>query len=172
VIVLSHGVLFYIKEIENAMKEMYSKLPNIKYCLTVVTETICNAFLNHDRVHVIKLGNTQLGLIPIIMKKLASRNGSIASFRYTNVAYGEYNDDYKNELFVLANQLGMKFEFKSLNIDLHNLKISMLNLREKEAIAVSCCLELHKTMDASVIRFNPRDTLLRVNSRFLYSFNC
>jgi len=60
-----------------------------------------------------------------------------------------------------ADSLGIRFEFKPVNIKLMELTCESLNCDSEDILAVNFAFNLYKMPDESVSTENPRDTLLR-----------
>ncbi|KAL3700092.1 hypothetical protein R1sor_018114 [Riccia sorocarpa] len=122
--------------------------PYVKFSHFTANEIILQAFEDCDRVHVIDFDIKQGLQWPPLFQSLASRHGGPPSHvRVTGI--GDCNEDVQDtgdRLAEFADALGLQFEFHAVIDKLEDVRLWMLRVKEKEAVAVNCIFQLHRTL--------------------------
>lgn len=167
----SNGVVL-TPELERHIMGIVSKLPGLLMWCVTTNEAIFDAIMGEEFIHIVDVACWG-GLWPPLLHQLASQTTTLrmpkVKFTFLKPPKGEpvgfgpqfSVDDIKKEVQATAWSLGMEVEFDVLSVPLQKFRPDMVKIEEREAVAVSCGVMLSTLPDSSVVRWSPRDTILR-----------
>ncbi|WCJ36217.1 GRAS family transcription factor family protein [Euphorbia peplus] len=134
---------------EEALRLVYEICPHIRFGHFVANLSILEAFEGESFVHVVDLGMT-LGLSHghqwrHLIQSLATRAGKPPSrLRITSVGLciGRFRT-IGDELMEYAKEFGINLEFRVVESNLENLKLTDINRSDGEVVVVNSILQLH-----------------------------
>ncbi|KAL3619330.1 hypothetical protein CASFOL_036900 [Castilleja foliolosa] len=121
--------------------------PIPKFIHFTSNEILLRAFEGKDRVHIIDF-DVKNGLQwPSLFQSLASRTNPPSHIRITGI--GESKQELietGDRLSGFAEALNLNFEFHPVVDRLEDVRLWMLHVKEREAVAVNCVFQLHKLL--------------------------
>ncbi|KAK8480961.1 hypothetical protein V6N11_019932 [Hibiscus sabdariffa] len=110
-------------------------------------EILLRAFEGKDRVHIIDFDIKQGLQWPSLFQSLASRTNPPSHVRVTGIGESKQElNETGDRLSGFAEALKLPFEFHPVVDRLEDVRLWMLHVKEKEAVAVNCAFQLHKTL--------------------------
>lgn len=139
-----------------AFQLLYQTTPFIAFGFMVANETICQAAVGKDNLHIINLGMEHTLQWPSLLRTLASRpEGPPKQLRITGLVDDHHShlelESSMKSLVEEANSLGIQLEFNMLTeqVTPSLLTKENLNLREGEALFVNGIMHLHRYVKES-----------------------
>lgn len=127
-----------------AYQAFYKILPFAKFSHVTANQTIYEAVLRSQNVHVVDLDIQQGLQWPCFIQSLAMRPGGAPHLRISAVGMNmESLQTTKRWLTEFAEDLKVPFEFTPVLSTLENLTPAMLNIRADEDLAINCSQVLH-----------------------------
>ncbi|KAG6546933.1 hypothetical protein Mapa_011549 [Marchantia paleacea] len=136
-------------EKDEGFRLMYTASPYVAFGHYAANCAILEAFDGEVALHIVDLGMNHGLQWPSLIQRLSTRTcGRPKSLRITAYGLGPAADSCKldevgRELATCAALHGVPFEFRVVTESLENLRRSMLELRDGEALAVNSMLQLH-----------------------------
>ncbi|XP_059288839.1 DELLA protein GAI-like [Lycium ferocissimum] len=130
----------------------YETCPYLKFAHFTANQAILEAFTNCNKVHVVDFSLKQGMQWPALIQALALRPGGPPAFRLTGIGPPQPNNTDALQqvgwkLAQLAETIGVEFEFRGFVANsLADLDVSILDIRETEAVAVNSVFELHRLL--------------------------
>ncbi|XP_060183727.1 DELLA protein GAI-like [Lycium barbarum] len=130
----------------------YETCPYLKFAHFTANQAILEAFTNCSKVHVVDFSLKQGMQWPALIQALALRPGGPPAFRLTGIGPPQPNNTDALQqvgwkLAQLAETIGVEFEFRGFVANsLADLDVSILDIRETEAVAVNSVFELHRLL--------------------------
>lgn len=155
------GLIGSAHENEVLYHHFYEACPYLKFAHFTANQAILEAFDGHDCVHVIDF-NLMHGLQwPALIQALALRPGGPPLLRLTGI--GPPSPDGRDSLrevglrlAELARSVNVRFAFRGVAASrLEDVKLWMLQVGPKEAVAVNSIMQLHRLLGSDPTRGSP-----------------
>ncbi|XP_024380933.1 DELLA protein RGL1 [Physcomitrium patens] len=142
--VVSPSETHLLSDSKLAYQAFYKVLPFAKFSHVTANQTIYEAVVRSQNVHVVDL-DIQLGLQwPCFIQSLAMRPGGAPHLRISAIGTNAENlQTTKRRLSEFAEALKVPFEFTPVLSSLENLTAAMLDIRSEEDLAINCSQVLH-----------------------------
>lgn len=131
----------------------YEACPYLKFAHFTSNQAILEAFDGHDCVHVIDFNLMQGLQWPALIQALALRPNGPPVLRLTGIGppSPDGHDPLREtglRLAQLAQSVNVRFAFRGVAASrIDDVKLWMLQVDSKEAVAVNCVMQLHKLLD-------------------------
>ncbi|XP_078447942.1 protein DWARF AND LOW-TILLERING-like [Wolffia australiana] len=130
-----------------ALRALNSATPALKFIHYSLNERLLRALNGKQRIHIIDFDVKQGLQWAGLLQSLASRPWPLARLRITGV--GNSKKELREtgaRLASLAAAMDLSFEFHAVVERPEDLRLWMLHVKEEEAVAVNCVLQLHRLL--------------------------
>uniref|UniRef100_A0A1J3G523 Scarecrow-like protein 28 n=1 Tax=Noccaea caerulescens TaxID=107243 RepID=A0A1J3G523_NOCCA len=131
----------------NALRFLNQVTPIPKFIHFTANEMLLRAFEGKERVHIIDFDIKQGLQWPSFFQSLASRSNPPTHVRITGIGESKLElNETGDRLHGFAEAMNLQFEFHPVVDRLEDVRLWMLHVKEGEAVAVNCVLQMHKTL--------------------------
>ncbi|KAF8081000.1 hypothetical protein N665_0910s0003 [Sinapis alba] len=132
---------------DDALRFLNQVTPIPKFIHYTANEMLLRAFEGKERVHIIDFDIKQGLQWPSFFQSLASRPNPPRHVRITGVGESKHElNETGDRLHGFAEAMSLQFEFHPVVDRLEDVRLWMLHVKEGEAVAVNCVLQMHKTL--------------------------
>uniref|UniRef100_M4EFQ7 Uncharacterized protein n=1 Tax=Brassica campestris TaxID=3711 RepID=M4EFQ7_BRACM len=134
-------------EDDDAWRFLNQATPIPKFIHYTANEMLLRAFEGKERVHIIDFDIKQGLQWPSFFQSLASRSNPPRHVRITGVGESKHElNETGDRLRGFAEAMNLPFEFHPVVDRLEDVRLWMLHVKEGEAVAVNCVMQIHKTL--------------------------
>lgn len=146
----------------NELTNLVDMTPFYRFGFVAANGAILEAFEGMDRVHILDFSTSHCMQWPTLIDALADRMDGPPHVRLTVSTcalptaprlHPTY-EDIGHRLTLWAREKGVPFEFHLLSRPLESLRVTDMNLRDGESLAINCNLRLHYLGDETLHREN------------------
>ncbi|CAA7022857.1 unnamed protein product [Microthlaspi erraticum] len=131
----------------NALRFLNQVTPIPKFIHFTANEMLLRAFEGKERVHIIDFDIKQGLQWPSFFQSLASRSNPPTHVRITGIGESKLElNETGDRLHGFAEAMNLQFEFHPVVDRIEDVRLWMLHVKEGEAVAVNCVLQMHKTL--------------------------
>ncbi|CAN6856013.1 unnamed protein product [Brassica oleracea] len=134
-------------EDDDAWRFLNQATPIPKFIHYTANEMLLRAFEGRERVHIIDFDTKQGLQWPSFFQSLTSRSNPPRHVRITGVGESKHElNETGDRLHGFAEAMNLPFEFHPVVDRLEDVRLWMLHVKEGEAVAVNCVMQMHKTL--------------------------
>ncbi|KAG0557523.1 hypothetical protein KC19_11G137400 [Ceratodon purpureus] len=128
---------------------VYNYTPLGKFPHVILNQIILDAVEKDSSIHIIDLNTEWRGMQwPAFIHALAMRPGAAPRLRITALGRAADLSHAQKKLHMFAQNMQFSLEFCPIVVDLKDFDLSMLDIREDEAICINCFSTLHQFLAA------------------------